>query len=184
MQPAKPQPSAGFTLVGLLVSIAIAAILGMLAVSSLRAAAAKVTAGVAEARLVSTLERARALAIAGDSDVVLCPSRDGSECDAGDHWENGWIGFADRLGNGKRNDSEPVVLREGALGHGIHLVSTQGRTRLRFQAIFGSNGGSNVTFTMCDARGARMATSWVLSNDGHLHAAAAKPANVTAACAG
>ena len=184
MQLSRYRPALGFTLSGLLVSIAIAAFLGMLVASTVGATAAKVNARIASARLVSTLERARSIAITGDTDVVLCPSRDGTRCSAGDHWEHGWIGFADRLENGERDGGEPVVLHEGSLGNSVHLISTQGRTRLRFQAVFGSNGGSNVTFTLCDARGPRAATSWILSNNGRLHPSSAKPANAAAACAG
>lgn len=183
MQPSKSTPAAGFTLIGLVIGIAVVAILAMLLVSTVGAAAAKVNAGVAEARLVTSLERARTIAISGDSDIVMCPSSDGAHCSAGDHWESGWIGFADRGENGQRNDDGPVVLREAALAAGVRLISTQGRTRLRFQAVFGSNGGSNVTFTFCDTRGPRAAKSWVLSNNGRLHATPAKPANTAAACA-
>jgi type IV fimbrial biogenesis protein FimT len=183
MQPSKSSSAAGFTLIGLVISIAIAAILAMLLVSAVGAAAAKVNAGVAEARLVTSLERARTIAISGDSDIVMCPSSDGTHCSAGDHWESGWIGFADRGENGQRNDDEPIILREVALAAGMHLVSTKGRTHLRFQAVFGGNGGSNVTFTFCDTRGPRAAKSWVLANNGRLHSTPAKPANIAAACA-
>jgi len=182
MRPSARHSTAGFTLIGLIVSIAIAAILAMLVVTSIGTAAAKVNANVASARLVSTLERARELAITGDADIVLCPSNNGTTCNDSDHWEHGWIGFADRHENGELSGGERVLLNEAALGNRVHLVSTQGRTRLRFQAVFGGNGGSNVTFTLCDARGARAATSWVLANNGRLHTAATKPANVAAAC--
>lgn len=184
MQPARFHSAAGFTLIGLIVSVAVAAILTMLLVSTVGSASAKVSARVAEARLVTALERARALAITGDADIILCPSRDGQRCATDDHWEHGWIAFADRIENGERDDGEPTLLREGTLGTGVHLVSTRGRTRLRFQSVFGSNGGSNVTFTLCDPRGPRAAAAWVLSNNGHLHADTPKAANVASACSG
>jgi type IV fimbrial biogenesis protein FimT len=183
MQSSKPSPTAGFTLFGLLVSILIAAILLAMSVNTVGGAAAKVNSSVASARLATSIQRSRSLAIMGDSDVVLCPSGDGLHCAKSTHWESGWIAFADRRDNGERDDDEPVVLREDALGNRVHLVSTQGRTRLRFQAVFGGNGGSNVTFTLCDARGPHAATAWVLSNNGRLHTADPTPANVAAACA-
>lgn len=183
MQPSKQPSAAGFTLVGLLVSISIAAILVTLLVNSVGAATAKVNSSVAGARLATSVQRARTLAITGDADVVLCPSGDGLRCTKDTHWESGWIAFADRHENGEREADEPVLIREEALGRGVRLLSTQGRTRLRFQST-GSNGGSNVTFTLCDSRGARAAVSWILSNDGRLHTAPASSASAAAACGG
>ncbi len=180
MQLARFHSAAGFTLISLIVSAAVTAILAMLLVSTMGSASAKVSARVAEARLVTALERARALAITSDADIILCPSRDGQRCATDDHWEHGWIAFADRLENNERDDGEPTLLREGTLGTGVHLVSTRGRTRLRFQSVF----GSNVTFTLCDPRGPRAAAAWVLSNNGRLHADTPKAANVAAACSG
>ena len=49
----------------------------------------------------------------------------------------------------------------------MHLRTTVGRTRLVFQPN-GGNAGSNVTFTLCDGRGAAQATTLVLANDGRL----------------
>ena len=56
----------------------------------------------------------------------------------------------------------------------MHLRSTAGRTRLVFQPN-GGNAGSNVTFTLCDGRGAATATTLVLANDGRLRAGTPTP---------
>jgi len=63
------------------------------------------------------------------------------------------------------------------------LISSKGRTRIRFQPS-GGNAGSNVTFTFCDGRGARAATAYAMANSGRLHETTPKPANVAEACAG
>jgi len=65
----------------------------------------------------------------------------------------------------------------------VHLISTAGRTHLRFQPT-GSNGGSNVTFTLCDGRGPNFAVSWIMSNAGNLRSTPALPAAANLACFG
>jgi len=45
----------------------------------------------------------------------------------------------------------------------------------------GGNAGSNITFTLCDGRGAAQATTLVLANDGRMRAGTPTPA-AAAAC--
>lgn len=183
MQPSSPKQAAGMTAVELLLAIAIASILGLFTASSIASIVHKARGNVAGARLVDLLTEARSLAVTRETDVVLCPSSDGSRCSSGDHWETGWIAFADRNEDNERGDDEAVLLQQGPLGAKVHLVSTLGRTRLRFKAR-GSNFGSNVTFTLCDGRGPPSAVSWILSNTGNLRSAPATAAAANLACYG
>jgi type IV fimbrial biogenesis protein FimT len=77
------------------------------------------------------------------------------------------MAFADINGNRTRDTNETLVVQTGPIDRSVHLHSTSGRTRLVFQPN-GSNAGSNVTFTLCDARGSDYAIALVLSNSGHL----------------
>jgi type IV fimbrial biogenesis protein FimT len=172
----------GMTAVELLIVVAIAATLGLFTANAIAAMAHKARSSLAGVNLVDSLTRARSLAIVRESDVVLCPSSDGSNCLKSDHWESGWIAFGDLHEDGERHANEPVLLHQEALGAKVHLVSTEGRTRLRFQPT-GSNGGSNVTFTLCDGRGPKFAVAWILSNKGDLRSAPASGA-AAEACAG
>ena len=74
---------------------------------------------------------------------------------------------ADIDGDRQRSANETLLQAEPALPRSVHLRSTAGRTRLVFQPN-GGNAGSNVTFTLCDGRGAAQATTLVLANDGRL----------------
>ncbi len=65
---------------------------------------------------------------------------------------NGWIAFAATHTGSDRTADEPVLVRQQALPRKVHLVTSAGRTRVRFQPS-GGNAGSNVTFTFCDGRG-------------------------------
>lgn len=174
---------AGLTLIELLFTLAIVAILASFASRGVAAAlnASRSSNGVAS--LVAALTRASSSAATAGVKVVLCPSRDGEACIAGDRWEHGWIAFVATQGGSERQADDPIVLRHGPLPPRVHLVSTAGRTRIKFQPN-GGNVGSNVTFTFCDGRGPKKASAYVLGNAGHLHAAAPVAANVERACAG
>ena len=183
MQPIRSVKQTGLTLVELMFAVAIVAVLASVASTSVFAAvhAARGSDGIAS--LVASITRARSSAANMGVEVVLCPSFDGASCAEGDHWENGWIAFASTHGTGGREPDEPILLRQGALLPKVHLVSTKGRTRLRFQPS-GGNVGSNITFTLCDGRGAGKASAYAIGNNGNLHSATPEQPNVLEACSG
>jgi len=104
MQPSSAKSAQGITLVELIIVVAIASVLGMFTVNSIASIVHKSRAGLASIGIVDSLTRARSLAITSESDVVLCASSDNSNCSGGDHWESGWIGFADKHEDGERHD--------------------------------------------------------------------------------
>ena len=175
--------SSGITVVELLFALAVAAILFGFAGNAVSAAANAARTSNSLASLVAALTQARSIAAAEGIEVVLCPSSDGGSCAGEDHWENGWIAFQATQGTAEREADEPILLRQQALPARVHLVSTKGRTRIRFQPS-GGNLGSNATFTFCDGRGPRSASAYALSNAGNLHPTETQPENVDEACAG
>lgn len=165
----------GFTLVEALVAVAIVVLMLLVAVPALTATAAAARSGAALGELSATvLESVRHSALAGVS-VVVCPDGGTGACIDDATWSAGWIAFADENGNRTRDPGDTLLHRAGALPRGVALQSTAGRTRLVFHPN-GSNAGSNVTFTLCDRRGAARATSVVLANDGRLRSTTATPA--------
>jgi len=50
----------------------------------------------------------------------------------------------------------------------VHLRSTPGRRRLVLHPPGGAAAGTNVTFTLCDGRGASRTVALVLANSGRL----------------
>ncbi len=107
----------------------------------------------------------------------LCPSNDGVACASGYHWEGGWIAFAATHAGSDRTADEPILLRQPALPSKVHLITSAGRTRVRFQPS-GGNAGSNVTFTFCDGRGAASASAYAMANNGALHSTTVDPTYV------
>jgi type IV fimbrial biogenesis protein FimT len=164
--------------------VAVLAIVGILA-----AIVASVVGGTvhasraaqARAALLDTYQTAIRHASTRGVHVVACPmERDGGCRDSVD-WSGGWILFEDRDRDRHHDADERVVATYPGLGAHVHLRSSVGRKRLVFQPS-GGNAGSNVTFTLCDGRGAGEATQFVLANSGRLREA--RPTAIqAAACA-
>jgi type IV fimbrial biogenesis protein FimT len=174
---------AGVTLIELAFVLAI---LSLIAMSAMHLASAAVNASRASnsvSNLFAALTRARSFAASAGVDVVLCPSSNGVNCASGYNWENGWIAFAATHAGSDRTSDEPILVRQEALPPKVHLITSAGRTRVRFQPS-GGNAGSNVTFTLCDGRGSGAASAYAMANNGSLHSTATAAANVTQACAG
>ena len=172
------QPIRGFTLIEAVIVLAVGGILVGAAVPALSAAAESARSSSAKSDLLATLTRAISHAAMAGSEVVLCPG-DGAGCRDTTDWSGGWIAYADIDGDRQRSANETLLQAEPALPGKVHLRSTSGRTRLVFQPN-GGNAGSNVTFTLCDGRGAAQATTLVLANDGRLRYGKATAAGAAA----
>jgi type IV fimbrial biogenesis protein FimT len=173
----------GTTLIELVCALAIVATLAAFATQGASAAINASRTSSSVSSLFAALTRARSFAATVGVDVVLCPSTDGESCAEGYHWESGWIAFPATHAGSNRTADEPVLVRQQTLPAKVHLVTSAGRTRVRFQPS-GGNAGSNVTFTFCDGRGPRKASSYAMANNGSLHGTSTEPSNVAAACAG
>ena len=173
------QPQAGFTLMEMLIVVAIVAILATLVIPGVTAAIQAARASAARTALLESVTLAVRRSSMAGVHVVACPG-DSSGCRDGIDWSNGWVVFDDGNADRAPQPGERTLHAQAALADGVHLRSTVGRTRLVFQAS-GGNAGSNVTFTLCDKRGAAHATTLVLTNDGRLRGS--KPtAAAAAAC--
>jgi type IV fimbrial biogenesis protein FimT len=161
-----PNRTRGFTLIEAVIALAVASILVGAAIPACMGAIDSAHASSTKAALLATLTRSISHAALAGSEVVLCPG-DSAGCRDTPDWSRGWIAYADIDGNRQRGANETLLQAEPALAGSVHLRTTTGRTRLVFQPN-GGNAGSNVTFTLCDGRGATQATTLVLANDGRL----------------
>jgi type IV fimbrial biogenesis protein FimT len=171
-----PHRIRGFTLVEAVIAMAVMGLLVGAAVPAWSSAMESAHAMSAKAALVETLTRSISHAALAGSEVVLCPGAAGGCRDTVD-WSKGWIAYADIDGNRQRGPYETLLQAQPPLAGKAHLRSTIGRTRVVFQPN-GGNAGSNITFTLCDGRGAAQATTLVLANDGRLRAG--KPTHAAA----
>lgn len=165
----------GFTLIEALIALTASATLVAVAVPAWTSASAKAHTAAAKVQLATTVVDAVRHSSVTATEVVICPSADGRACATTTRWEGGWLAFADRDGNRRPGPGETRLRRAEPLAGSIRLRSTTGRTRLVFQP-HGGNAGSNVTFTLCDGRGSRYASTLVLSNGGNLRQGTPAPA--------
>lgn len=162
----------GFTLLELMIVLAVAALLAAIAIPAWSAASEAAGAAAARSALQSSFDLALRHATASNARVVLCPGTRAG-CGNSFDWSGGWIVFADGDGDGRPGSG--WVRREPALRGQVHLRSTRGRRRVVFRPRGGAAAGTNVTFTLCDGRGPGKAVSLVLANSGRLRRAPVKP---------
>ncbi len=172
----------GISAIELLIALCILAVLFGVAIPSISGAFEAARSGSAQAALASSFMAAVSDATNSGTRAVLCPSSDGNTCRTDPDWSGGWIAFLDGDGDREHGAGEPVVSQHGALEGKVRMRSTAGRTRIVIQPS-GSNAGSNVTYTICDGRGASKAETLVLSNHGLMHAGVPSAAAITETCA-
>ena len=168
----RPVPPAGFTLIEAMITLLVAALLLGLAVPAWSNASEAARAVAARAAMQDTLDGAMRHAALTGTEVVLCPG--GAACRDTWDWSAGWLAWADRDGDRRLDAGETVLHREPALPGRVHLRSTRGRRRLVLHPHGGAAAGTNVTFTLCDGRGASRTVALVLAGSGRLRDA--KPA--------
>jgi type IV fimbrial biogenesis protein FimT len=161
----------GFTLVELMVALAIAGMLLLLVPGLYRAWIADVELRNRVDALVNAMAFARAEALKRNVRVNLCHSTDGARCEPSGGWETGWLVYADDNRNGELDDDEVVIRVEGRAEPGITVrgnrpvedyvsYNEHGHTRM-------ANGALQMgTFTVC--RSGQKAVDVVLANGGRV----------------
>lgn len=109
--PASANASRGFTLLELMVAVAIVSILVTLAVPSFRTLMINNRGSAHANALVQILTTARSEAIKRNRVVALCKSEDGANCDQALTWDQGILmfTFTDTNASGDYDAGEPIV---------------------------------------------------------------------------
>ncbi len=118
----------GFTLIELMVTLIVAAILLTVAVPNFsRLVESNRVTGAAN-ELVGALNAARSEAVRAGADFVMCASSDGQEC-SGD-WQDGWLVFLDADDDGEVDDPDTDIVRvRGAFPGLLELTGSENEIR-------------------------------------------------------
>lgn len=178
----------GFTLIELVVTIAIAAIVLTIGVPSFQETINnnRLTSGANE--FVTGLNLARSEAIKRSVTVTLCKSADGATCAAGGGYEQGWIVFVDPNGNAAVDGGEQVVRAYGALSGGMTLTAAapvanaisytaSGVVQLAGACPVDGAGFAQCTLNLCKPNYATSARQLVLGVGGRVRVQRAEPAS-------
>ncbi|MGI8739797.1 MAG: GspH/FimT family pseudopilin [Gammaproteobacteria bacterium] len=170
----------GFTLVELVVTIAISAILLTTAIPSFQALIQtnRMAANVNE--FIGALNLARSEAIKRGVDVTVCKGTAAS-CNPDADWENGWIVFSDLNGNITINAGDEVLRVYPALDAGYTFY---GNNNVTNRVTYNPKGMCAMgTLVMCDARGFDEARAVVIARTGRAQTIAATVSTQTTCAA-
>lgn len=175
--------SAGFTLIELIVTVMLAAIVLTIGVPSFRTAILNSTRVAQTNEIVGFLNLARSEAAKSGVRVIICRSTNGATCtdDITGVWENGWIVFVDRNQNNIPDNGE-VIKVQGALTQNFTLRASGSSPNLTKWIGYLPNGvsignsadgtatvlGTTGTLNLCDSRGVDQARFIVLSSTGRV----------------
>lgn len=128
MTPIIRRPTSGFTLIELMVTLAILAILTMFALPSFRDTIRRNQVSSGSNALLADLNYARAEAINRGQLVTLCPSTDGSNCATSTAWGTGWLVYTYPAGAASSNKAYVagnILLRSATKQNGTGIWSGQ-----------------------------------------------------------
>jgi len=121
----------GFTLIEVLITIALASILLTIAIPSFRYVTNSNRISGEVNGLLGDLQFARAEAIKEGRNVSVCVSSDGANCTGGTAWQNGWIVFSDPTNFGFVDPGE-TVLRQQTTFSSTDTFTSSGLSAITF----------------------------------------------------
>jgi len=164
--------AAGLTLIELLVTLSISAVVAAIGAPALQDVLLdqRMTAHING--FVHGIYLAKQSAHVRLTETVLCKSRNGWDCDAGADWEDGWLLFAnrDRDYPAAADPAEPVLASGAPFRAGTIRANRRGFVFRPFETR-----STNGTLVFCDRRGPARARAVIISYTGRPRIAATRP---------
>jgi len=171
----KAEKIRGFTIIELMVTLVVAAILLGVGVPSFIGMMKNNRLATAANNLAGSISLARGEAVTRGQRVKVCKSADGSNCTANDDWEQGWVVMVDQNNDGTPDDIDgdgnagPTLRVVGALAGDVSMVGvTNSDDNMSFIGNGRSASGVIQTVTLCDDRSGDFGWRLVLGPDGRL----------------
>jgi len=122
----------GFTLIELMVTLAVAAILVTVAIPGFRSLIQNNRAATQSNELLSGLMLARSEAVKRGVRVSICSSTDEATCAASTNWATGWIVFTDDSGTSGSKDGTDAVIRAWDTLKGAPTLTSATNNNIQF----------------------------------------------------
>jgi len=158
--------NSGFTLLELVIVVAVVAIIMTIAIPSMSTFNKNDRLTTNINKLIGQLAYARSEAVKLSQRVVICTSSDFASCSGSSDWEDGWIMFIDATPNGAVDGTETVLRVEQPLGGNQTLTPST----FTSQVTYDNRGFSTSTgsFLLCDDRNGDFGKTINISNTGRV----------------
>lgn len=170
----KPLHNLGFTVIEMMVVVAVIAILACIALPNFRHLMQSNQMTTAKNALVAALQRARAEAATSGRNAVLCPSMNGHSCQTAGDWSRGWLLYRDDNHNGRFDPVEELMLTHAQPTSPLSIRTSDGRRKITYRGM-GRADGANVRFVFCDPA-VESGGQVVVANSGRIRVADRAPA--------
>lgn len=142
----------GFTLVELMVVLAVMGIMITVVLPGMQSIYLKETGATQSLDFIASLKYTRSEAIERGLPVVMCKSNDGASCDNNLNWHQGWLIYADINSNDGLDNADAILRVHEALTD--PNATLYGNALVTNKVTFNANGTSqNGSFLLCDTRG-------------------------------
>lgn len=147
----------GFTLIELMVTLAIAAIVITQGIPAFTNTVQNSRISTNTNDLVADINIARSEAISRNVAVILCRSDDprlaGAGCDGAGAWTSGWMVFADDDGSGTFEAANDTLIRIGQPASAPVFINSNGVNSIQYNSNGMTASAADSVFAVCDTRG-------------------------------
>ena len=142
----------GYTLIELLITLAVISILALNIFPNLSALLAQERSVVMTNNLAGALAYARSEAVTKQMTIITCQSNNGSKCNQSENWHNGWIIFADKNQNKQREPEEMLLKVYAATDNGTQVIFNGSGAGIKYYMKYKPSGAAwpNGSFLICN----------------------------------